>query len=351
MATPPVQTSYARAGLALALRAAGLGHGDTVLVPAYHCAAMVAPVVAGGFEVGFYEVGEGLACDPGAFGRKARAVLAVHYFGFPADLAAASDWCRRHGAMLIEDCTHLFHRPRDVTGGPGSWGDAVMASPYKFLPAAEGGLLWLRGGLQAAPLPRPTLIQHLRDAYRILENSFLSRRGGWLDPALSLLVRLRYLGRASPFEAAPAHSANLSVEGLLRLYSPEMRGPAAWSRRLAERPTQNAGAAERRANYERLAAALGSLPGIDVPPLLPGMVPFCLPCTLPTPDRAEALESALRRAQVRLQHFGLPAWPSMNAADFPRSMDRARRCLQLPVHQSLREADLDLMIRTAAAVL
>src|SRR5689334_9936185 len=45
---------------------------------------------------------------------KSRAVLPVHLFGQPADMAAIESICRKHGLLLIEDCAQSFGA---ATGG------------------------------------------------------------------------------------------------------------------------------------------------------------------------------------------------------------------------------------------
>ena len=40
-----VQVSSGRSGIALAMEDAGIGKGDVVLVPAFHCESMVSPVL------------------------------------------------------------------------------------------------------------------------------------------------------------------------------------------------------------------------------------------------------------------------------------------------------------------
>jgi len=70
-----------------------------------------------------------------------RAILAVHYFGFPQDLKPFQAYCRRTGAQLIEDAAHAF-LSKTPQGQPlGSAGDFGIFSFRKTLPIADGAAL------------------------------------------------------------------------------------------------------------------------------------------------------------------------------------------------------------------
>ena len=54
-------TASGAAAILLALRDAGVGRGDRVIIPAYHCPTMVFPVLAIGAEPLFVPIGEDLS--------------------------------------------------------------------------------------------------------------------------------------------------------------------------------------------------------------------------------------------------------------------------------------------------
>ena len=81
-------------------------------MPSYNCEAMVEPVTWLGAEPVFFRIDEDLSvdlidisrrCDP-----KIRAVIAVHYFGFPQDFSALGEYCANAGITLTENCAHCF---------------------------------------------------------------------------------------------------------------------------------------------------------------------------------------------------------------------------------------------------
>jgi dTDP-4-amino-4,6-dideoxygalactose transaminase len=112
---PPDRTTLfacGREGLAEPLWRAGVVARDTVLLPSFICCSPLASLAALGPSPRFYDVGQDLTTDKKELHRaargRARAVVAVYYFGFPQELAPFKDWCVEEGARLIEDNAHGF---------------------------------------------------------------------------------------------------------------------------------------------------------------------------------------------------------------------------------------------------
>jgi len=125
--------------LRLTLLGLGIQPGDDVLVPAYSCVALPNAVLScGARPVAVDVLPDRLTIDPAAAaaaaGPRTRAIVAVHTFGVPADIAAL----RRTGLALIEDCAHGI-----AVAGMGSLGDAAITSFYatKLIGAGEGGAI------------------------------------------------------------------------------------------------------------------------------------------------------------------------------------------------------------------
>jgi dTDP-4-amino-4,6-dideoxygalactose transaminase len=127
--------------LMLALQALGIGPGDQVIVPAFTFVATAATVAFAGATPVFADVEEGTFClDPQEVATKAgphtRAVIPVHLFGYPADLAALQALADEHGWAILEDAAQALgaeHRGRRV-GAIGRAG-ALSFYPTKHLPA------------------------------------------------------------------------------------------------------------------------------------------------------------------------------------------------------------------------
>ena len=173
-------TTSGRAAIALALRALGIGRGDRVLVPTYHCPTMVAPILAVGAEPVFFPIDatgapivEGLHDDRM---QGVRAMIAAHYFGLPQPMATVRRFCDERGIALIEDCAHaLFGQSDDRPVG--RWGDFAIASLTKFLPVVDGGCLVPSGGLaDLPPLRRQSMAIQLKSLANALELGARHRR-------------------------------------------------------------------------------------------------------------------------------------------------------------------------------
>ena len=131
----------------LALRAAGVTHGDEVVVPALSFVVSASAVLPlGGIPV-FAD------CDPetyqpdpdsieAAITDRTRAVVIVHFGGYPADLDRIVSICESHGIPLIVDCAHgqgSQWRGKGV-GSYGRYG-TFSFQQFKSLPAGEGGIV------------------------------------------------------------------------------------------------------------------------------------------------------------------------------------------------------------------
>jgi perosamine synthetase len=111
---PPDQVALfwrGRVALYAILRALGIGRGDEVIVPAFTCVAVPNAILYTGATPIYVDIDEAtFTVDPAAVAaamtERTRAVLAQNTFGLSADLDALVIAARRHGAVLIDDCTH-----------------------------------------------------------------------------------------------------------------------------------------------------------------------------------------------------------------------------------------------------
>ncbi|MBF8259435.1 MAG: putative aminotransferase, StrS family [Actinobacteria bacterium] len=138
--------------LCLALRACGVGAGDSVLTVSHTAVATVAAIGLCGAEPVFVDI------DPATFtmdperlreailrfpGGGLKAVVPVHLYGLPADIPAIREIADRHGIRVIEDCAQSHGAS---LGGKktGTFGDIAAFSfyPTKNLGAlGDGGIV------------------------------------------------------------------------------------------------------------------------------------------------------------------------------------------------------------------
>ncbi|MEU7171993.1 DegT/DnrJ/EryC1/StrS family aminotransferase [Micromonospora tulbaghiae] len=142
--------SSGTAGLFLAIELLGLGPGDDVVLPSVSFVAAANAITASGARTVFCDVDPRTlnpSCDDveRAVTGRTRAVVILHYGGYPGDIAAVADFCRQRGLMLIEDAACAV--ASTVSGRAcGTFGDIAMWSfdAMKVLVTGDGGMLWVR---------------------------------------------------------------------------------------------------------------------------------------------------------------------------------------------------------------
>jgi dTDP-4-amino-4,6-dideoxygalactose transaminase len=150
--------------LHLALAAAGIGVGDEVITSPFTFIATAEAIRYVGATPVFVDIDpKTFNIDPArieaAITPKSRAVLPVHLFGQPADMAAIESICAKHGLILIEDCAQSFgaHINGRMTGALGTLGC------FSFFPSKNLGC-YGDGGMVSTNSPE------LAEQVRILRN-------------------------------------------------------------------------------------------------------------------------------------------------------------------------------------
>lgn len=151
-----VAVNSGTSALHLALEVAGVGSGDEVILPALcYVAAAVAVVQLGATPVICDVEQRSLTLDPERarelIGPQTRAILPVHFWGYPADLPALRRLCDEHGLALVEDAAQA---PGCRVGDAltGSFGDTAAFSfaNRKHVTCGEGGMVLCRSADVAA---------------------------------------------------------------------------------------------------------------------------------------------------------------------------------------------------------
>lgn len=140
----------------VALRAAGIGWGDEVIVPAYTFQATAsAPMSAGAIPV-IVDVEPDTYClDPRAVERaitsKTRAIIPVHLGSNMADMDAIMALAEKHHLIVIEDSAHAHGAKWNGRGAGtiGHFGSFSLQSS-KTLTSGEGGILLCKSAEHAA---------------------------------------------------------------------------------------------------------------------------------------------------------------------------------------------------------
>jgi perosamine synthetase len=136
--------------LHLALRLSGVGPGDEVISTPVTCVATNEPVLAMGARIVWADIDPFTGnIDPRDVARKltkkTKAILAVHWGGYPCELGPLNSLASKRGVRLIEDACHAFGA--HYHGKPiGSWSDFTCFSfqAIKELTTVDGGALICR---------------------------------------------------------------------------------------------------------------------------------------------------------------------------------------------------------------
>ncbi len=140
--------SNATVGLHLACTALQLGPGDEVIVPSLSFVATSNAVLYTGADIRFAEIvgPDDLTIDPAAIEQavtpRTKAVIVMHYAGFPCRMAEIMAVAERRGLAVIEDVAHApggFLDSRAL----GTWGKIGVFSFFsnKNLSTGEGGMV------------------------------------------------------------------------------------------------------------------------------------------------------------------------------------------------------------------
>jgi perosamine synthetase len=241
-----VLTHCGTSALLVALAGAGVRAGDEVIVPAYSFVATPLAVAQIGAIPVFADIDEASGCiDPSAaeaaVTERTRAIMPVHMHGGAADMTRLLDLAKRRGLALVEDAAQAHGatcggRPVGALGASG--GFSLQSS--KNLGAGEGGLM-------------------------------VTNDADVAEAASSVRNFGQDLARAEAAEFEATHP----LDGIRALESRRMgsmyRGNemmAAFARAQLARLPERTERCQRSA--DRLAKALGDLPGVTPPSLPPG---------------------------------------------------------------------------------
>ncbi|HXQ37012.1 MAG TPA: DegT/DnrJ/EryC1/StrS family aminotransferase [Anaerolineales bacterium] len=143
-----IAVTNATAALHLACLALGLGPGDEVIVPSLTFVATANAVRYVGATPVFADIAsyDNLNISPEAITAlittKTRAIIVVHYSGYPCDMEAILSIAKQNGLFVIEDAAHAIGS--ELNGRHlGTWGDIGCFSFFsnKNMTTGEGGMM------------------------------------------------------------------------------------------------------------------------------------------------------------------------------------------------------------------
>ncbi|MEV7039135.1 DegT/DnrJ/EryC1/StrS family aminotransferase [Amycolatopsis sp. NPDC051061] len=311
--------SSCTAGLFMAAKLADLGPDCEAVLPTVSYVAAGNAVAATGARPVFCDVDE-RTLNPtvddveAALTKRTRAVVLLHYGGYPGDVVEIARLCRERGVLLIEDsacsvASRVGEQACGTVGDIGLWSFDSM----KILVTGDGGMLWARD---------PEMVARGRKlAYLGLEQfSGLSQ---------APLVESRWWEfEVSSFSGRSVMNDMQAAMGLVQL------------------PKVEAFIKRRRAVAEFYDRELVDLTGVRTPPPLPvdHRSSYYLYWVQMEPEVRDRVARTLLERGIYTT-FRYPALHRVraygSAASLPRAERAVDRTLCLPLHQALTDADVE----------
>lgn len=323
--------SSGTAALHLSCLAAGLGPGDEVIVPALtFIASAAAPRYAGAqpvmcdivsphdFNIDVQDVERRIT-------RHTRAVVAVHFCGYPANVLRLRELCDEHGLVLIEDCAQAIGAHVDDTGRQvGTVGELGAFSFFskKQLCVGEGGMV-------------ATASEERAERVRLLRSHAMTS-GTW-D---------RHTGRTDTYDV-------IGLGFNYRLDEPRAALGLSRLKRLDD------GIAARRATVRAYREQLAGVPGIELAwddTAVERSSHFAFPVLLEDREARDRFRAELKEAGIQTTWYpALHRFTELRelapAAGLPNAEQAADRHCALPLSASMTDEEVEIVLDAVRSVL
>ena len=329
------------AALYLAARSAGIGEGDTVIVPAITFVATASANVLAGAKVVFADVDPltglmeahhleaALASVPRG---RAKAVLPVHLGGRVAQFAALREVAAGYGAVIIEDACHALGTTYGSGARIGACHDSLATCfsfhPIKTIAMGEGGAVTTNAPELAAGARRLRNHGMERRAETIHNRELGFDGNGEVNPWYYEVAEISHNLRASDINCALALS---QLRKLDRFVARRRELMAHYTARLARLGS----------NVRLIAPAPDVQPGWHLCGVLVDFAAAGIPRReLMTRLAKRGIGSQVHYIPVNLQPF----YRGKGASDLPGARAYYSRALSLPLFATMTTADVDRVI-------
>lgn len=163
-----IATSNGTTALTVALMAYGIGFGDEVIIPSFSFMATATSIMSANATPVFVDVEADTFCiNPdaieGAITPQTKAIMPVHLYGHPAQMAKIKTIADKHNLAIIEDAAQAHAAAIDGTP-VGGWGAAAFSLyATKNMMSGEGGMV-------------TTNDDHIADMARMIRNHGMSKQ-------------------------------------------------------------------------------------------------------------------------------------------------------------------------------
>lgn len=310
-------TSSCTAAMHLALRAAGVGPGDEVIVPAFTYVSTAIVAVYCGAEPVFADV------DPTtltitaetverALSPRTKAIIPMHYAGPPADFDPIRELVAGRGITVVEDAAHGFGSVRDGQRiGANAAFAAFSFAPTKQIASSNGGLLLYQDGERRAEINQLAFLGLAADTY----NRTIAK-------GVSPTQHVARIGHKYKIDDLAAAVAFAGIEQLDAIVQHRAR--------LAD----------------RYYAQLQDLPQVQLLPRRTNATIswYILPIRVPA-EKRDGLRAHLaeRNVDTTVHYPNLQEQPAFRhcRGTLPNTVRETARVMSLPLHRGLSEAEVD----------
>jgi len=315
---------------------------DTVLVPAYHHGNEINAIIAAGWKVCYYSIDRWMKPDLEELERlcdeRTRAILVIHYLGWPQPIAEIAEFCRQRGLIFVEDCALSFLS--DIDGQPlGSFGDYAIFCLYKTLPLPNGGLIVqrenARNGFVNIKLRSPEKIATIARCTELvmerirLNTDAIGKRLFWAKSKIGDFLNIMRIERTAVGDTGfDLSKVDIEMSSICH----------AILRNLDYEKIRH----QRRKNFLYLCNLFdGKICSVfhDLPK---GVCPLFYPIFVRDKGKAATI---LREHCVEAVEFWNSGNPTMPVSDFPDVQFLRKHLLELPIHQDLQERQLEYLAR------
>lgn len=309
---------------------------NIILIPAYHCPALVEPFIWLDYEIRFYPVKPDLSVDISVLEQAMSQgdithCVVVRYFGFGQNNNEVIQFLHTRPVEIIEDCAHSLFRFVDHFSDSGKQVPDVSASICsinKILPTIDGGALYLKQKYEAQLthvgwaeeakacaflLGIPQLVAKLKSAFKKSEEQVLEQTTGVVEKEDS---RLRYFQPIDLASASYRHTKTIFCHSNLKDIRHQRRKNFDYL-------------VENIRNPEIGSALFKQLNDDDIP----YVVPFLL--------TDEKFFFDIRKKGIQILR-----WEEVAVSECQVSQNYRSRLIQIPCHQQLSTKQLNFIVNT-----
>jgi len=320
-------TKNGRGALAIAGEALKRDTENVILVPAYHCPALVEPFIWLDYQIRFYPVTDNLSIDLEVLEECLSSNVVTHcilvrYFGFNQNIEEVISALKQHNISIIEDCAHAFFAFQHKLQTNSCRSDAQICSINKLLPSIDGGGLHMPK--HALPELRPRGI--MSEIKGILHTLGISQRLLKLKPSRATL---------------PAKEDVKPASDVFRYFVPEEKYNASYrhTKLMAQYSQLDEIAKIRRSNFEYIVSHIQNCSAGS--PLYTKLTSEEVPYVLPF-----ILNDASDFKKLRMLGIQALRWEEIAESTCVTSNTYREKLVQLPCHHQMSKCQMDKLIQS-----